>query len=863
MLARVLVWTAVAPLTLLLLTARTALAEDYEVEGVLNADSPTLAAGEYYALHTLEAQAGQRLYAVLESADFDAYLILLNEADETLLANDDFVEGSTTAGFETVIETAGLYQLLVTTVAAGEVGAYTLRVTLEANSSGDVRDSIEGMLDADCPTLTEGEYYATYTITGAPGAWLTVQMSSAEVDSYLLLLDPDGDVVAQNDDADETTVDATLEVQLEQAGTYTIMCTTAAGGDVGRFVLTLALTGMPPVAGVVLPPIPDDAIVVSGALDANDDTLNSGEYCDAITLEVEAGQAIDIRLESSDFDAWLFVRGPNGGQWDNDDHDGMGTNSRIALRLDTAGTYEINVTTYEAGQTGAYTLTYWLAAPQADSYTPVTITLDTPVVNGDLRAGDNTLSSGEYVDWFEYESSGTEGFAVMLTSAAFDAYVFILGPAGGDWSNDDVDPTQSNAGLSIELAAPGVYRLAVTSFAPGESGAYTLAIASALQPGTTANGLTPPRGARSAAIVTTGELADGDTALNTGEWIDWVPYVVEEGMWVLFHLESEAFYPYMMVTAPDGTRHEVNAATDPSGNAHLSLECEPGEYRLGLTSLRPGDSGAYRLTIEPGMRPGQPWATPFATEGNRRFYGIFVGISDYSNGDDNDLPMCRDDAEKLARALTASGLANSSTVEVLVDGEATGANIMRAFTRMASRVGPDDVFVFFYSGHGYQDKERNDQLDPQFEPDLRQDYLAVDDGLILDNDLDGMLDMINAGLIICCLDCCFSGGFERDVISAPNRLGLFSSEEDLTSAVAGDFEAGGYLSIFFREAVMGCADENGDGMVNVGEFCHYLQSRFGENVTSTKSETMSGAHAWQHLVVSRGGVTVDTLLLKR
>ncbi|NIR99882.1 MAG: hypothetical protein GWN99_02225, partial [Gemmatimonadetes bacterium] len=61
------------------------------------------------------------------------------------------------------------------------------------------------------------------------------------------------------------------------------------------------------------------------------------------------------------------------------------------------------------------------------------------------------------------------------------------------------------------------------------------------------------------------------------------------------------------------------------------------------------------------------------------------------------------------------------------------------------------------------------------------------------------------------LDACFSGGFAKDVISAPGRMGLFSSEEDVTSSVAAKFRAGGYLAVFLADAVGdGLADADAD-----------------------------------------------------
>ena len=69
-----------------------------------------------------------------------------------------------------------------------------------------------------------------------------------------------------------------------------------------------------------------------------------------------------------------------------------------------------------------------------------------------------------------------------------------------------------------------------------------------------------------------------------------------------------------------------------------------------------------------------------------------------------------------------------------------------------------------------------------------------------DDEMSRLLSSIRSRVLLV-LDSCFSGGFSKDVISSPRRMGLFSSEEDVTSGVADKFRAGGYLAKFMSEAV--------------------------------------------------------------
>jgi hypothetical protein len=116
------------------------------------------------------------------------------------------------------------------------------------------------------------------------------------------------------------------------------------------------------------------------------------------------------------------------------------------------------------------------------------------------------------------------------------------------------------------------------------------------------------------------------------------------------------------------------------------------------------------------------------------------------------------------------------------------------------------------------------------------------------------------------LDACFSGGFAKNIITAPGRMGLFSSEEDVVSAVAVKFEAGGYLAHFFRDAVAGRqADADGNGVITPLELSQYLHDRYASDVRGTGRELIVARATrpeHQRLVVDRGSVGLyDSLFL--
>ena len=197
---------------------------------------------------------------------------------------------------------------------------------------------------------------------------------------------------------------------------------------------------------------------------------------------------------------------------------------------------------------------------------------------------------------------------------------------------------------------------------------------------------------------------------------------------------------------------------------------------------------------------------------------------------------------------------------VLTNADATRAAVRRAFERVAAQAGPDDLFLFFFSGHGVQE----DTTPSAVEPDGRAEVLALRDGDMTDAELGEMFSRVNTRMALVVIDACFSGGFARNIVNRPGVMGVFSSEEDLTSSVADKFEAGGYLSHFLRAGLSGEANIDGDDLVTAGELSTYLRRQFaleveGENVTAT---TTDGQRGYQHLVIDRGGVQVDDVVIR-
>lgn len=242
-----------------------------------------------------------------------------------------------------------------------------------------------------------------------------------------------------------------------------------------------------------------------------------------------------------------------------------------------------------------------------------------------------------------------------------------------------------------------------------------------------------------------------------------------------------------------------------------------------------------------------------------RTFAVLVGIADYPS---SPLPRTDEDAERIARALRANVPEAQLDVHLLLNSEATRANVERAFADVAANASADDHVVFFFSGHGTPVADSG----PLDEPDGVDEAIVLYDGNFSDDDLSRALDATK-GKHMVAIDACFSGGFLFDVTNHKGRMGLFSSDEDLTSAVPE--EAGGYLSMALAEALEGRADgaadgvsgQSQDGRLSALEIEVYVRER-AKNLPSIRaSDANDRAVGYQFIDIKRTDIAPDHVFL--
>jgi S1-C subfamily serine protease len=208
----------------------------------------------------------------------------------------------------------------------------------------DRLDDSSGILPAD------NSYFNAYSFDGQAGQQVVINMNSNEFNSYLIVLSPTGTALAQDDDSGGGR-NSQLDLTLPDDGTYLILANSYAPGETGNYQLELAATG-------TSSPAQDILLQTEGLLNSSSPTLEDGSLYAEHSFQAEAGQTVTISLESSEFDTYLILLGPNDQViGENDDASANTLNSTLTITLPINGTYRVIANAYDQAGQGRYLLT--------------------------------------------------------------------------------------------------------------------------------------------------------------------------------------------------------------------------------------------------------------------------------------------------------------------------------------------------------------------------------------------------------------------------------------------------------------------------------------------------------------------------
>jgi len=348
-------------------------------------------------------------------------------------------------------------------------------------------ETVSGVLD-------DAHYEDRWTFTGQRGDVIRVTMTrSADVpgglDGYLLLIGPDGAVLAEVDDTGDAVMPTLAGYELPADGVYTLVATRfgfANGYSVGAYSLTLELIGRQLMTGTsaeggarwlapgTLPP----GLRWLAYNEPVNGRLADDHSEDWYIFQGRAGDVITLRMAAADgaLDPFLILTDGSGYELARADDAPDGSRDAVIadLPLPADGAYLVRATRYgfaHGPSAGSYTLVIETdAAPSGPGATPpLPLAVGVPVSGAlDLRMGMQRYTfdaqAGQQVTVTVERTEGTLVPALMLRS-----------PDGAPLLSSEAGPIAGEVRLGpVTLPAEGTYTVEVSLADLSTAGAYRL-----------------------------------------------------------------------------------------------------------------------------------------------------------------------------------------------------------------------------------------------------------------------------------------------------------------------------------------------------------------------------------------------------
>lgn len=350
----------------------------------------------------------------------------------------------------------------------------------------------------------------------------------------------------------------------------------------------------------------------ASALDASDRKLDDGSFFENWYFEATAGQRVTVTLHSSVFDAYLAIGQHRGEQIASDDDTGEGTDARISITFERAGTYVFRANSLGEGETGAYQISVTAGGSDASSGTAASDLVLRPVDNarrvsvggsasGSLDTGDGKLSDDSHFELWYLDLRAGQRVAISMQSSAFDAFLHV-GRHGSSSSleTDDDGAGGTDAQVTLTATSAGTYVIIANSLGGGATGAYTLSVREAAAG--SAGGSGAPARRLEVGRTVSGDLATGDQVLDDGSLYDEYEIEAQAGQTLVITMRSGDFDAYLSLRDASGEVVESNDDGESLGgstDAQIVFKVErSGRYRVYANSLGDGETGRYTLTLE-------------------------------------------------------------------------------------------------------------------------------------------------------------------------------------------------------------------------------------------------------------------------
>lgn len=458
-------------------------------------------------------------------------------------------------------------------------------------------------------TLAEGDSHTVedglmdrFVMDLTAGTRVEVVMRSSDFDTYLIagFLGAEGyEQIALDDDGLGEGLNSRMVFTAAETGRYEIRARSFAGAGEGAYTLAVSeAPGQPAPAAL-------GSLVIGGSADGTLSTTDAtvdgspDQYADGYRFHAEAGDIVEAVARSSEFDTTLTIqRDTRWGQTEylgfDDDGLGEGTNSRLRLHVEEGGDYTLTLSSYSAGEVGAYRLELNRVEPWPAA-TPIDIG---SAQSGTISNTDPTSDDGLPFDAYSISVQAGQRLEIVSQSVGLSTFAEVgrlSGPAGWDPLAYG-EETNDGSRLLFSPEEGGDYIVRVNPTEMAMRGDYTMTIRDRgpLPP-------PPPPGSIGVGDSLTGTLVEGDGVSPDEKYFDEYDVRTTVGQRLSISQTSTDFDSYVEIygRADDGTYDLITSDDDGGGdlNSRAGLTTDRRDYRIRVTSFSAGATGSYQLSV--------------------------------------------------------------------------------------------------------------------------------------------------------------------------------------------------------------------------------------------------------------------------
>ena len=236
-------------------------------------------------------------------------------------------------------------------------------------------------------------------------------------------------------------------------------------------------------------------------------------------------------------------------------------------------------------------------------------------------------------------------------------------------------------------------------------------------------------------------------------------------------------------------------------------------------------------------------------------YALLIGISNYTKGLDP-LPSAVKDVDALRQVLLNPEIGSFADGDVVVLKDAEKGAIETAIYDLFANRKPDDLLLFYFSGHGVTDDRRDFYFSGTSTSKEALPPTAVSSVYVQSE-----MDRSRSQRQVAILDCCHSGAFPKgmkakDIGTVDIKLGgegraiLTAADSSQYAFEQEGFELSLYTHFLVEGLKTGAADRDEDGDVSVDELHVYVEGKV-KSVNNSMSPKFFGQKEGHRIVLAR------------